>query len=199
MIDSLATQPAQTAAEHAAQQAQQDGTTKSPSARTGSNGAALMRVTLGVIILATWWGNIEPAFTGEGTSLYSAEGLRGFFGWLGQSADEGGNGGTLGFVHSFLGDVIGPIAGPFGAVQAVVEFFLGAALVFGVATRAAALGALGFFVSLFLAYFGGHEWIWTYVLLSAGALAVLIDNGGRKFSIDSLIVAKQGEPRFPIL
>lgn len=159
-----------------------------PAARTGSTGAAVVRIALGVTILATWWSNI----TGD---LYTAEGLRGFFNWLSLSAEEGGNGGTLGFVHSFLDSVIGPIAGPFGAVQAVVELLLGVALVLGVATRAAALGAIGFFVSLFLAYFGGHEWIWTYVLLIAGAVAVFVDHGGRKWGIDQLIVAKKGEPR----
>jgi len=162
------------------------------SARTGSTGAAIVRITLGVIVLATWWTNL----TGD---IYTADGLRGFFNWLSLSAEEGGNGGTLGFVHSFLDSVIGPVAGPFGIVQGILEFALGVALLLGVATRAASLAALGFFASIFLAYFGGHEWIWTYVLLMAGSLAVFIDYGGRTFGIDKLIVAKNGEPRRSLL
>ena len=154
--------------------------------RAGSTGAAMLRITLGVIIVVTWWGNITD-------DLYTAEGLRGFFNWLSQSAEEGGNGSSLGFVHSFLDSVISPIAGPFGVAQGVLELALGLALIFGVATRLAALGAAAFFGSIFLAYFGGHEWIWTYVLLIAGSLAVFFDFGGRRFGVDQLIVAKRGE------
>lgn len=165
-------------------------TDASTTVRQGNLGAAIMRITLGVILLATWWGNL----TGD-VNLYSGDGLRGLLNWLGQSAEEGGNGGSLGFVHSFLDAVVAPNAGFFGFVQGVVEFLIGLALLLGIATRAAALAALGFFVTLFLSYFGGEEWIWTYVLLMAGAAVVFLDHGGRLLGLDQALVAKTGEPK----
>jgi len=159
-------------------------------ARQGNLGAAIMRITLGVIVLVTWWSNI----TGD-TNLYSGDGLRGLLNWLGQSAEEGGNGGSLGFVHSILDSVVAPNAGFFGFVQGIVEFLIGLALLLGIATRAAAIAAFGFFATLFLAYFGGEEWIWTYVLLMAGAVVVFLDQGGRLLGLDQALIAKTGEPK----
>ena len=61
----------------------------------GSVGVAILRITLGVIILATWFSNItsDPNF-------YSAEGLRGFFDWV--FDEENGNGASLTFIGSLF-------------------------------------------------------------------------------------------------
>jgi len=73
------------------------------------------------------------------------------------------------------------------------------ALFLGAFTRLFGLLAMLFFFNLFLAYFGGHEWIWTYVLLFAAALTVTLGAAGRKWGIDQWLVKRRGEPRFPFL
>jgi uncharacterized membrane protein YphA (DoxX/SURF4 family) len=149
---------------------------------------ALLRITLGIILLVTWYGNLR-------SGLYTAAGLSGFFNWL--FDPENGNGSSLLFMKSFLDTFIVPIAGPFAAFQMVAEFVMGAALLLGIFTRLFSLAALFFFGNLFLSYFGGQEWIWTYVLLFMSALTVMIGAAGRKWGIDRRIWEARGDPRIP--
>ncbi len=143
----------------------------------------MLRITLGVILLATWFENV-------GDDLYTAAGFEGFLNWL--DAPDG-NASSLGFVHSVLDTIVAPAAGFFGGVQLVVELLIGLCLVLGLFTRLASLLASAFFASLFLAYFGGHEWIWTYVLLFMAGLTVFLGYGGRRIGVDQALVASRGE------
>jgi uncharacterized membrane protein YphA (DoxX/SURF4 family) len=143
---------------------------------------ALLRITLGTIILATWIDNLSKG-------LYSASGLADFLNWL---ADPNGNGGTLGFYHAFVEAAVIPIAGVLGPLQMVAEFIMGLALLVGGLTRLFGLVAALFFFNLFLAYFGGDEWIWTYVLLFMSALTVALGAAGRKWGLDALLRQKWG-------
>ena len=154
--------------------------------RSGTLGTVVIRVTLGVTTFFTWLGNVRDDF-------YSAEGLRGYFDWAFLPAEDGGNGSTLFFVRDILDATILQAPGAFGAVQTVVELAIAIGLIFGIFTRAAALGAIGFFFSLFLVQFGGEEWIWTYVLLVASAVAVFLNWGGRTLGVDQLIAKARGE------
>jgi uncharacterized membrane protein YphA (DoxX/SURF4 family) len=152
----------------------------------GSLAAALLRVTLGVVTLATWIGNIDKDF-------YAGDNLAGFFAWVADAGRaDGGNGSSLGFVHSFIDSTILQAPGFFGWVFAVVELFIAVGLILGLFTRAASLAAIGFFGSLFLTYFGGHEWIFIYVLLVTAAGATFLGWGGRRLGVDQ-IVARRGE------
>ena len=152
--------------------------------------AALLRVTLAVIILVTWYDNLTKG-------LYSAEGLTGFFNWLFDA--QNGNGSSLGFYKSILDTMIVPLAGPFAVFQMIAELLMGLALLFGGLTRFFGLAAMFFFLNLLLAYFGGHEWIWVYVLLVMSALTVAISQAGRRWGIDKWLVDTRGEPPLPIL
>lgn len=154
------------------------------SAERGSTATALLRVVLGVIILVTWFDNL-------GKDLYTGDGLTGFFNWL---FSEDGNNSSLGFYQSFLDTIIVPAAGFFAVLQLVVELAIGVGLLFGVLTRFFSLAAALFFLNLLLAYFGGHEWIWTYVLLLASAIAVFIGHGGRTLGIDQLLARRGPSP-----
>ena len=71
---------------------------------------ALLRITLGIIILATWFGNVR-------SGLYTAEGLTGFFNWLFDA--QNGNGSSLTFYKAFLDTAVVPVAGLFGGFQLV--------------------------------------------------------------------------------
>jgi len=150
---------------------------------------ALLRITLGVIILATWYDNLRGG-------LYTADGLTGFFNWLFDA--ENGNGSSLLIFKSYLDAVVIPIATPFATFQMIAELVMGVALLLGLFTRLFGLAAMFFFTNLFLSYFGGHEWIWTYVLLFMSALTVMIGAAGRKWGIDSWLFKTYGDPQIPL-
>lgn len=156
---------------------------------TAAIGLALLRITLGVIIVRTWFVNLDE-------DLYTADGLEGFFDWL---FSPEGNDSSLGFYESLLDAVIVPVSGLYGAVQLVVELLMGLGLIAGALTRLwSALAAL-FFANLFLAYFGGHEWIWTYVLLLMSAVAVFLGAAGRRWGVDELLEQRHPTSRFAVL
>lgn len=163
--------------------------TSEPRTRTGSIPVALLRITLGIIVLATWLDNLDK-------DLYTADGLEGF---LNSLFDENGNGSSLSFYESFLDSVVIPLAGPYAAFQLVTELALGIGLFLGVFTRAVSLGAAFFFFNLFLSYFGGEEWIWTYVLLFVSALVVFLGYGGRKLGIDERIYRSRGQSPYSLV
>lgn len=157
---------------------------------TGSPGAVLLRITLGVIILATWIDNLDKG-------LYTADGLTGFLEWLFDA--DNGNGSSLTAYKSLLDAVVIPIAGVYGAFQLVVELLIGIGLLVGALTRLFSLLAAVFFFNLFLSYFGGNEWIWTYVLLLATAIAVFVGYGGRRLGVDRFLARTRGDSPFGLL
>ena len=150
---------------------------------------ALLRITLGTIILVTWYNNLRGG-------LYTADGLKGFFNWLFDTG--GGNGSSLLIFKSYLDTAVVPIAAPFAIFQMIAELAMGVALLLGLFTRLFGLAAMFFFTNLFLSYFGGHEWIWTYVLLFMSALTITLGAAGRKWGVDSWLFKTYGEPQFPL-
>ena len=142
---------------------------------------SLLRITLGIVILATWYGNVKDG-------LYTADGLTGFFNWL---FDPNGNASSLGFYKAFLDTAVVPVAGLFGTFQLVAELLLGLALTAGLFSRLFGTIAMFFFVNLFLSYFGGHEWIWVYVLLFMAALTVALSAAGRQWGVDQWLMSSK--------
>lgn len=156
----------------------------------GSTGATLLRITLGVIILVTWFENLDKG-------LYTEEGLTSFLDSL--FDPENGNGSSLTAYKSFLDAAVIPVAGIYGGFQLVVELLMGVGLLVGGLTRLFSLIAVTFFFNLFLSYFGGNEWIWTYVLLMVAALAVFIGYGGRKLGVDVWLARTRGDSPYNLL
>jgi len=66
-------------------------------------------------------------------------------------------------------------------------------------TRLFSLLAAVFFFNLSLSYFGGNEWIWTYVLLLATAIAVFVGYGGRRLGVDRFLARTRGDSPFGLL
>lgn len=163
---------------------------QSEDTKSTQTAVALLRITLGIIILATWYNNLQGG-------LYTADGLSGFFNWLFDA--ENGNGSSLGFYKAFLDTAVVPVAGIFGPFQLVAEFIMGLALLGGAFTRLFSLAAMLFFFNLFLSYFGGHEWIWTYVLLFMTAFTLFLSYAGRRWGVDAWLLAKRGKPPINIL
>lgn len=160
-----------------------------PALRLTPSAVPILRVTLGVILLVTWFDNLDKG-------LYTGDGLSGFISFL---FAEDGNGSTLTAYESVLDAIVVPAAGFFGRLQMVVELAMAVSLILGLLTRLFSLLAVGFFASLFLAYFGGEEWIWTYVLLVAAALTVFLGAGGRRFGFDERLVAMRGRSPYGLL
>lgn len=154
--------------------------------KSGHLGTVVIRLALGFTTLFTWIGNVQSDF-------YTADGLAGYFNWAFTPAEEGGNGSTLFFVRDILDATILQAPGAFGWFQTIFELALALALIFGVFSRATGVAAVGFFFSLFLVQFGGEEWIWTYVLLTAAAATVALNSAGRYFGVDQLLVKFRGE------
>lgn len=145
---------------------------------------ALLRITLGIIVLVTWADNLT-----KGT--YSAGGISGLFEYI---FDENGGGSAV--YRAVIEGTILQAPGVFGAFQLVAEFLLGAGLLLGLFTPLAGLGAALFFFNLLLAFLGGQEWIWTYVLLTMSAVVVALTRSGRAWGLDAWLLRRNGEPRY---
>jgi uncharacterized membrane protein YphA (DoxX/SURF4 family) len=153
-------------------------------------GIALLRMTLGIIILATWYQNITSGF-------YTSNGITEYINWLFDSTN--GNGSSLTFYKLILDTIISPIAGVFAIFMLVIEFAIGLGLLLGLFTRFFSLLSIFIFFNFFLAYFGGFEWIWNYVLLVMSSLVIFIGHAGRKWGIDTYLQKWHGDPRYPIM
>lgn len=149
---------------------------------TARQATAILRITLGVILVVTWFKNLQDG-------IYTADGIVGLFNYLFND-----NGGGPAFYRSLINGTILQVPGLFAVFQLVGELLLGLGLLVGLFTPLAALGAALFFFNLFLAYLGGNEWIWTYVLLTVSALVVALAQSGRAWGLDSLLLRRLGEP-----
>lgn len=149
---------------------------------TARQATAILRITLGVILVVTWFKNLQDG-------IYTADGIVGLFNYLFND-----NGGGPGFYRALINGTILQVPGLFAVFQLVGELLLGLGLLVGLFTPLAALGAALFFFNLFLAYLGGNDWIWTYVLLTVSALVVALAQSGRAWGLDSLLLRRLGEP-----
>ena len=143
---------------------------------------ALLRITLGIIILVTWVENLTKG-------VYSGGGISGLFEYI---FDE--NGGGAAFYRALIGGTILQAPAAFGAFQLVAEFLMGAGLLLGLFTPLAGFGAALFFFNLIFAFWGGQEWIWTYVLLTMSAVVVALTRSGRAWGLDAWLLSRRGEP-----
>lgn len=154
---------------------------------TARQATAILRITLGVILIVTWFKNLQDG-------IYTADGIVGLFNYLFND-----NGGGPAFYRAIINGTILQVPGLFAVFQLVGELLMGLGLLVGLLTPLAAIGAALFFFNLFLAYLGGSEWIWTYVLLTVSALVVALAQSGRTWGLDSLLLQRLGEPpRGPI-
>ncbi len=148
---------------------------------------AILRITLGVIILATWLDNFQKG-------IYTAQGITDLF-----THPEWGifthGGGALPGYQPIIENTVLRAPGVFAVFQMVAELLMGLGLLVGGLTPIVGAGATFFFFNLFLSYFGHtEEWIWTYVLLTVAALVVTLARSGRAFGLDAILFRLRGRP-----
>ncbi len=143
---------------------------------------AILRITIGVILVVTWYDNLRGG-------IYTADGIIGLFNYIFHE-NEGGPA----FYRAIINGTILQVPGLFAVFQLVGELLLGLALLVGLFTPLAAVGAALFFFNLFLAHLGGHDWIWQYVLLTVSTLVVAMSQAGRAWGLDILLLRRFGEP-----
>lgn len=149
---------------------------------------AILRITLGVIILATWWDNLQKG-------IYTAQGITDLFTHPDWGAFTFGGGALPGY-RPIIENTILQVPGLFAGLQMVAELLMGLGLLAGGLTPLAGAGATFFFFNLFLTYLGNtQEWIWTYVLLVVAALVVALARSGRVWGLDAILYRIQGEPK----
>jgi len=153
---------------------------------------AALRIVLGVIILATWWNNLQKG-------LYTAQGVTELLTHPDWGAFSNGGGALPGY-RPIIESTVLQAPGAFAAFQMVAELLIGLGLLFGALTPLAGAGASFFFLNLLLTYFGNtQEWIWTYVLLFAVAVVVTLARSGRELGVDKLLLRKWGRAPLGIL
>ena len=147
------------------------------------NMIAVLRIVVGIIILATWFDNFSKG-------VYTADGITGLFNWI---FNEAGGGSPA--YRSVINSTILQAPGLFAGFMMVAELLLGLGLTFGGLTTIAGWAATLFFFNLFLANQGGSEWIWTYVLLTVAGFVVATTKSGRAFGLDQILLNSMGEPK----
>ena len=105
---------------------------------------AILRIVLGVIILVTWWENLQKG-------LYTAQGITDLLTHPDWGAFSNGGGALPGY-QPIINATVLQVPGAFGAFQMVAELLIGLGLLFGALTPLAGAGASFFFLNLLLTY-----------------------------------------------
>ena len=147
---------------------------------------SLLRILLGILFLTTWSSNLTKGF-------YTPDGLVDFFTNVFPQSEN-----PLAWYAAFINGIILPIRGFFAPFQLVTEFLIGVFLVLGFLTPLTSFAGFIFIINTFLATFG-HDWPWSYGMMLAILVVVLVTRAGRSIGIDNLLYDRRGEPRIPFL
>lgn len=113
-------------------------------------------------------------------------------------ANDAADGTALAPLAAFYQNVVLPNFGFFGAFLTVAEIAAGLALLFGVLTRAAALGTLMLITPIWLMYLvsDATQYLWTYPVDLVPLLLLAIVPAGRTAGFDGRLAARFGD-RWP--
>lgn len=160
-----------------------------------ARGFAALRIFFGLI----WLSNGIAKLIGVGSYDLGAV----TFGllWLPQArfiAEDAAGNTALSPLGAFYRDMVLPNWGFFGAFLTIAELAAGLALLFGVATRAAATGTLLLITPIWLLYLvsDATQYLWTYPVDLFPLLLLAIVPSGRAAGIDGRLAARFGD-RWP--
>jgi len=141
----------------------------------GSNGLALVRVTIGAMFVWVFFENL-------GKGLYSPAGYAGLINYyIEHSHSPAAWKAVMGLAASHAA-----MAAP---MQGLTEISLGILLVIGLLTRPAAFVAFLFLGSLWISEFG-TAWIWELLVPMLACLALAIGSAGRRWGVDAWMVQR---------
>lgn len=144
---------------------------------------ALLRVMVGLVFLTVVYSNYYKGY-------YSPQGLQVFFTQVFPQSEN-----PFPWYANFIENVVLPLRGPFSTFQLITEPLLGLALLFGVFTPVASLGAMFFILNTFLATFG-QDWPWSYLMIEGILFVVLVTQAGRSLGVDGWLTWRFGKDRW---
>jgi uncharacterized membrane protein YphA (DoxX/SURF4 family) len=100
-------------------------------------------------------------------------------------------------LHWFYGTVVLPNFGYFQWFLTVTEFAIAAGLLFGIASRLAAVGGLLLLTPIWLMLLTTNQYFWTYPLDVVPLVLLAVVPTGRFWGLDARIGAKLGRVRWP--
>jgi uncharacterized membrane protein YphA (DoxX/SURF4 family) len=98
----------------------------------------------------------------------------------------------------FYGEVVLPNFGIFGWVLTLAELAIAIGLLFGIATRLAAVGGLLLLAPIWLMLLSTDQYFWTYPLDVVPLVLLAIVPTGRYLGLDGRIAARLGTRRWPL-
>src|SRR5437763_7379499 len=153
---------------------QSDVTTVAPQPQA-ANGLALVRVTIGAMLVWVFFENL-------GKGLYTPGGYAGLINYyIKQSHSPAVWKSIMGLAASHAA-----MAAP---MQAVTEILLGILLIVGLLTRPAAFVAFLYLCSLWVSEWG-TSWIWELLVPVLASLGLAIGGAGRAWGIDALLARR---------
>jgi uncharacterized membrane protein YphA (DoxX/SURF4 family) len=161
-------------------------------------GMAVLRVFFGVILLANGLAKLDPDLGRIDVGAYHAnlitrDGARGILNFeINQrQIREGAPRGTqVPYLRSFVNDIVLANWGLFQWVVVAVEVVGGALLVLGLATRGAALVALGQQLFLALVYFSSNRWLFEQPHEYVPLFILAVVPAGRVWGVDGWLVRR---------
>jgi thiosulfate dehydrogenase (quinone) large subunit len=170
-------------------------TTIAASPTTLARGFAVLRIFFGAIYLSN--GLAKLFDVGAYDLGFATFGLL----WLPQAnfiANDASANTFLAPIGSMFQDVVLPNWGAFGVFLTVVEIAAGFSLLFGVLSRAAAVGNLLLIGPIWLMYLfsGGTQYLWTYPVDLLPLLLLVLVPAGRAWGFDGRLAARFGD-RWP--
>jgi uncharacterized membrane protein YphA (DoxX/SURF4 family) len=149
--------------------------------RHAANGLALVRVTIGAMLVWVFFENL-------GKGLYTPGGYAGLINYyIKQSHSPAVWKSIMGLAASHAA-----MAAP---MQAVTEILLGVLLIVGLLTRPAAFVAFLYLGSLWVSEWG-TSWIWELLVPVLASLGLAIGGAGRAWGIDALLARRNPRSLF---
>ena len=150
-------------------------TQNSASQSPAANGLAIVRVTIGAMLVWVFFENL-------GKGLYTPAGYAGLINYyIKASHSPAAWKAVMGFAASHA-----TMAAP---TQAVTEIGLGTLLVIGLLTRPAAFVAFLYLGSLWISEWG-TSWIWELLVSVMAALSLTVGRAGRAWGVDALLARR---------
>ncbi len=153
----------------------QDETSRPPGHSQAANGLALVRVTIGAMLVWVFFENL-------GKGLYTAGGYSSLINYYIKAGHSPAAWkAVMGFAASHAA-----MAAP---MQALTEISLGVLLVIGLLTRPVAFVAFLYLASLWVSEWG-TAWIWELLVPVLASLGLALGRAGRTWGIDSLLAQR---------